>query len=167
MARVEIPYSVINTTSGAAVSGASAQVNLRGAGAATVFAAETGGTTLPNPLTSDSNGRIEGWVDEGSYDITVSGGSITTYTVRMEANRGDGTTKIGDGAVAAGTFKHVGNIGFYNVAPIAQNTGWGTITPPAIGLGKAPLSTTSTTNDIIRYLAELAAALKAYGLLGT
>jgi hypothetical protein len=51
MARVEIPYSVINTATGAAVSGASAQVNLRGAGAATVFAAETGATTLPNPLT--------------------------------------------------------------------------------------------------------------------
>lgn len=166
MARVEIPIIVILNT-GLPADGKSAQVNVRNSTPATVYAAETGGTTVTNPLTTDSMGRVEGWVDEGSYDIVVSGSGITTYTQRFEASRGDGTTRIGDGAIAAGTFKHVGNVGFYNVNPVAQSSGWGTITPPAIGAGKTPLSASSTLNDTIRYLAEVAAALKAYGLLGS
>lgn len=167
MARVEIPILVILSTGLPAV-GASAQVNIRNSVAATVFSGETGGTTVTNPLTTDANGRIEGWVDEGSYDIVISGSGITTYTQRFEANRGDGTTKIGDGAIAAGTFRVNGNVGFYNTTPVARSTGWGaTITPPAIGTGKTQLTAASTLNDTIRYVAELAAALKSYGLLGS
>src|ERR1700750_878345 len=99
MARVEIPTLVILSTGLPAVA-ASAQINIRNSTPATVFANETGGTTVTNPLTTDSMGRVEGWVDEGSYDIVISGSGITTYTQRFEANRGDGTTKIGDGAIA-------------------------------------------------------------------
>jgi len=167
MARVEIPILVTLNTGLPAV-GASAQVNVRNSTPDTVYAAETGGTTVTNPLTTDSMGRVEGWVDEGSYDIVVSGSGITTYTQRFEANRGDGTTLIGTGAVALGTFKHIGNVGFFNATPAAQSTGWGaTITPPAIGTGKTQLSASSSLNDTIRYLAEIAAALRAYGLLGS
>jgi hypothetical protein len=169
MARIEIPHIVI-TSAGAPAVGALATVNIRNGGPASIFVNESTAdlTAASNPLTTDSMGRIEGWVNEGSYDIVVSGAGITTYTQRFEANRGDGTTLIGTGAVAAGTFKVVGNVGFYNVTPIAQNTGWGaTISPPAIGTGKTQLTAASTLNDTIRYVAELAAALKAYGFLGT
>lgn len=85
--RVEIPEVVLAST-GAPVSGASVQVNLRGAGAATVYAAETGGTTSANPILTDANGRIEGWLEEGSYDLVVSGTGLTTYTQPFEAVRG-------------------------------------------------------------------------------
>src|ERR1700745_2236284 len=110
MARVEIPILVLLHT-GAPAAAVSAQVNIRNSTPATVYANETGGLTVTNPLTTDSMGRVEGWVDEGSYDIVVSGSGITTYTQRFEANRGDGTTLIGNGAVAAGTFKIVSNVG--------------------------------------------------------
>lgn len=98
MARVEIPFSVVNS-SNALVAGASIQVNTRAGTSSTVYAAETGGATLPNPLTSDSLGRIEGWVDEGSYNLVISGAGLTTYTQRFEANRGDGVSLIAANAV--------------------------------------------------------------------
>lgn len=71
--------------------GASVQVNVRGGGAATVYAAATGGGTLPNPLTTDSQGRIDGWLEQGSYDLVVSGGGIAApYTQPFEAAAGAG-----------------------------------------------------------------------------
>jgi microcystin-dependent protein len=106
MARAEIPFVVskaTGTVSGAtasyAVSGASVLVNLRGGGPATVYAGETGGTTLPNPLTTTSDGRIDGWLDEGSYDMVISGSGITTYTQPIEVVRGDGVTRVAANAI--------------------------------------------------------------------
>lgn len=169
MPRGPIPY-IVQKTNGDAVSGATVSVALRGGGAAQVFANENpaDNTLAPIPLLTDADGKVNVWLNEGSYDVTVSGTAITTTTRALEVTRGDGVTLIGNGAVALGTLKHVGNVGFYNVTPVAQSTGWGaTITPPAIGTGKTQLTAASTLNDVIRYVAELAAALRAYGLLGT
>lgn len=96
MARVEIDEIVLRSagSSVSTVAGASIQVNIRNAGAATVYAAATGGTTLSNPLTSDAYGRIEGWLDEGSYDLVVSGAGLTTYTERFEATSGAGVAGV-------------------------------------------------------------------------
>lgn len=118
MARVEIPLVVQSTDVNGKVvfvSGASALVSIRGGGTATVYQAETGGTTLSNPLTTDANGRVEGWVDRGAYDVYVTGGGLQAYTHRFEAAPGspgsidsawfsDGTitsAKISDNAVIA------------------------------------------------------------------
>lgn len=92
MARVEISEAVFfNPGAGAALVaavGASVQVNARDGAAATVYQAATGAATFSNPLTSDSSGRIEGWLDEGSYDLVVSGPGFSTYTQRFEAVNG-------------------------------------------------------------------------------
>ena len=101
MARVEIPFAVTQTSNGAAVAGASVQVNVRGGGPATVYAAETGGTTLSNPLTTDAAGRIEGWLDEGSYNLVVSGGTITTYTQAIDLTRGDGVSRYAAASITS------------------------------------------------------------------
>lgn len=89
MARVEIPNTIMKGPGTlVAVYGAAVQVNVRSGGPATVYVAETGTATRQNPLTSDAVGRIEGWVEEGSYDLVVSKGppqSITEYTERFEA----------------------------------------------------------------------------------
>ena len=82
MARVEIQETV-QYRDGEAVDGASVQVNVRGGGAATVYAAASGGTTKTNPLTTD-NGRVEGYLEEGSYDLVISGTGITSYTQPIE-----------------------------------------------------------------------------------
>lgn len=99
--RAEIPLAVnrsTGTVSGGSVpigvSGASVSVNIRGLGPATIYAAETGGTTLANPLTTTADGRIDGWLDEGSYDLTISGGGITTYTQPLEVISGKSLVNI-------------------------------------------------------------------------
>lgn len=105
MARVEIPYVVERTVtvSGSQVSqpvsGASVLVNVRGGGAALVYPTETGGSPVANPLTTNADGEIEGWVEEGSYDLTISGSGITTKTAKVELGRADVTLRVPDGAV--------------------------------------------------------------------
>jgi hypothetical protein len=91
MARVELLVTVdkIVTSNLQPVSGASVQVNVRSTGSpATVYAAETGGTTVSNPLVTDANGRVNGWVDEESYVLAISGSGITSYNQPYEAVRG-------------------------------------------------------------------------------
>jgi hypothetical protein len=97
MARVEIPETAARRKGNGALfalGSASVQVNVRDGGAATVYAGPTGTTTLPNPLTTDADGRIEGWVEEGSYDLVVSGALIEPYTQRYEAVKADSTHVI-------------------------------------------------------------------------
>lgn len=84
---------------------------------AAVFTAETGAPTNSNPLTT-VNGRADGWLPPGEYDLAVGGAGITTYTRRIvvldggntlllastvtEALLGSGAvtvTKLGDSAV--------------------------------------------------------------------
>lgn len=91
MARAEISETVSKTLSGflAPAGGASVQVNVRGGGAATVYAAATGAATVANPVPSDAAGRIEGWLEPGSYDLVVSGSGFATYTQRFEAVSGE------------------------------------------------------------------------------
>lgn len=85
MARVEISEAV-QDTAGNALSGASVQVNVRSTGsAATLYEGETGGTTVGNPRTTGTNGRVEAWVDEGSYNLVVSKSGYTSYTQPFEA----------------------------------------------------------------------------------
>lgn len=107
MARVEIPYVVEKIVGGNAqpVNGASVQVNVRGSSAALIYNVETGGAPIANPTTTDANGEINVWVDEGSYDLVISGSGITTRTVPIELSRGDAlvsiaTTRLADGAVS-------------------------------------------------------------------
>lgn len=91
MARVELLATVdkIVTSNLQPVSGASVQVNVRATGTpAIVYSGETGGTTVSNPLVTDANGRVNGWIDEGSYVLNVSGSGITSYNQPYEAVRG-------------------------------------------------------------------------------
>jgi hypothetical protein len=98
MARAEIGY-IITKDNGDAATAASVQVNVRATGnPATVYSAETGGATTANPI-AVTNGRIEGWLDEGSYNFIITGTGITSYTQPVEIVRGDGVGNIADNAV--------------------------------------------------------------------
>lgn len=86
MARVELPIVALNSTTGLPVSGASVAVKYRSSGLnATWWTAETGGTSSTASITTDSSGRITGWVDRGAYNCTISGTGITTYTEPFDA----------------------------------------------------------------------------------
>lgn len=90
MARGPIPY-IVQKTNGDAVSGATLTIVIRGAGPATIYANETGGTLAGSPLLTDVDGKVTAWLDEGSYDVTASGPGITTTVRALEVLRGDAT----------------------------------------------------------------------------
>lgn len=106
MSRGPIPFVVFKTvpavsgsTVNIVVSDASVLINIRGGGPATIYPSETGGSTIANPTTTTTEGRIVGWLDEGSYTMTVSGSGVTTYSQDFDVSRGDGVSRIAAGAV--------------------------------------------------------------------
>jgi hypothetical protein len=85
MARARVPITVIDLL-GNAVLGAQVFVKIRATGAtATVYQAETGGTTLSNPIVTNSQGIADGWVERGAYYADITGTGITGYRVDFEA----------------------------------------------------------------------------------
>jgi hypothetical protein len=50
-------------------------------------------------LTTTAEGRIDGWLDEGSYNLVVSGSGITTYTQALDLVRGDGVGRFAAGSI--------------------------------------------------------------------
>lgn len=104
MARIEIPIVVLHPTTGEYVSGAECTVTQRpGGGAATVYNAETGSTPITQPLTSDTEGRLTGWVDRGRYTATITVSGFASYPIYFDSAPGeDGAITsawIADGAV--------------------------------------------------------------------
>jgi hypothetical protein len=86
MARTEIPIVVIDPATGNAVSGASVTVVNRATSSnATIYAGETGGTTVANPRTTDANGRLTGWVERGPYRLDITGSSLTSYSKNWDS----------------------------------------------------------------------------------
>lgn len=85
MSRVAIPIVVLDST-GAPKAGASVTAKKRSDGTnATVYQNETGGTTVANPMSTDSIGRVAGWLDRGAYNLVVTGSGITGFTEPFDA----------------------------------------------------------------------------------
>jgi hypothetical protein len=83
--RTEIPIVVLGPD-GRPLAGAAATVRTRPGGAtATVYSAETGTGTSPNPLTSDAQGRVNGWLERGAYDVTITAAGLTTYVEQIDS----------------------------------------------------------------------------------
>lgn len=73
MARVEVD-AVVRHTNGAAAAGKTVNIYNRGTVVAvTLYSGETGAGPVANPTTTDTEGRINAWVNEGSYDIVIDG----------------------------------------------------------------------------------------------
>ena len=174
MALVKIDVMIQKVSDGTAASG-TLTVKLRGSETdAAVYNSSGSPISAAVPTV---NGRVEAWVNEGSYDLRISGAGFATYNQQFEAT--SGTTilalapKAGPTFTGTSTFQgplvHQGTqAGFYNSAPVNQSTGWGaSISPPAIGTGKTQLSSTSTLNDTIRYVSEMAKVLRDLGIIGT
>lgn len=85
MARVNVPIAVIDPD-GNAVAGATVRVIYRDDSvSSTLYQAEVGPTTTPNPTTTDGLGRVNAWVDRGSYYAEISGSGIIPYTQAFDA----------------------------------------------------------------------------------
>lgn len=104
MARVELPVTVINSTTGLPVAGAAIAASYRSSGApAPWWAAETGGTSSTAAIITDSAGRATAWFERGQYNLAVTGTGITPYTEPWDAlPSGDATLDmafIPDGSI--------------------------------------------------------------------
>jgi hypothetical protein len=94
MARVEINETVDRVNAGTLTPGAGnkAYVYLPGTTTqTTVYTADTGGSPVTQPLTVDAYGRIDGYVNEGAYDLVVKNAALTTRVARdrLSAGRDD------------------------------------------------------------------------------
>lgn len=105
MARVKVPITVIDRN-GNSVAGAAVRVQRRSDGAdVTLYQAETGPTTTPNPTTTDTYGRVQAWVASGvSYNAIISGTGLTGYTQPFEGG-GDVTRRESHTWAVAGEIK--------------------------------------------------------------
>lgn len=82
MARVKIGH-IVQKVSDNTVADATVTVRLRGTTTNVQLYNGSGGT-IGNPVTT-VGGKIEAWVDEGRYDLVISGAGFTTYTQEFEA----------------------------------------------------------------------------------
>lgn len=117
MARVELPIVVLSPVSPfGPVTGAQVAVLDQQTGfAAPVYASSVGSTERSQPILTDVAGRIDGWVERGSYALEITIPGRPTYTDYFEASPAkDGsvdadwlapnavtTNKISSGAVTA------------------------------------------------------------------
>jgi microcystin-dependent protein len=121
MARVEVPITVLNSTTGLPVNGAAVAISHRSTGSpATWYPSESGGTASTAAVISDAQGRISAWVERGAYNLGVTGTGITPYTEPWDAVPGGDLSAdvawISDLALLPGEIKMFGGSG----AP----TGW-------------------------------------------
>ena len=138
MARGEIPLTVSKSSDGLPVTVGTATVNIRGGGLATVYAAATGGTTAANPITLTADGRIDGWLDDGSYDIQISGTGITTYTQSIEIVNGAAINAFDGSRINAGS---IATAALANLAVTGAKVASQTITKDKLDANVLPIGT--------------------------
>jgi hypothetical protein len=86
MPRVEVPVTVLNSSTGLPVSGAAVSMTHRvGGGPVTWWTAETGGTNSTLAAVTDSSGRVNAWVDRGAYNLSITGSGISPYVEAWDA----------------------------------------------------------------------------------
>lgn len=81
MPRIPIKANAVDPATGNAVAGVSVTIkNSLTTNNVTVYSAQTGGSTLSNPITTDSNGRAFVWVDRAPIRLDYSGTGITAFS---------------------------------------------------------------------------------------
>jgi hypothetical protein len=136
MARTAIPHTVFNRSTGAAVAGAAVEVRKRSDNSlATIYTSESGGTVGANPLATDANGKVAGWLDRGAYVVNFSGGGITAFSEQWDSSPGS------DGAFGLAYMD------------VQTSQALGLATPVNKGRGKAIIATTEArTNTVFGYM---------------
>lgn len=118
--------------------GASVTINVRGGGQAPVYSAQSAGAVLPQPLTTDASGRVEGWVDRGSYDAVIASPTTGTLVVPFEivpAGAGAADTSwIADRAVTLPKLDATGATAGY-VLTVQADGSVVAAAPPAVAAG--------------------------------
>lgn len=123
MARGEIPIVVTNSD-GEPINGATAVVNIRGGATAKVYqvANPADTTEYTNPLLTNAAGRFDGWLDDGSYDIQITGSGITSYTQALEVVNGAAINAFQGSRIVGGTVANAALAGGITGSKIATQT---------------------------------------------
>lgn len=109
MARASINEIILDTVTGRPVTNASVLVTVRNTGlAATIYTGSVGLATTPNPLLTQ-NGRLIGWLEEGSYALIVTG-AFAAQTINFEAVNADFRLQTGGGIIDGGIPSSTGSI---------------------------------------------------------
>lgn len=104
--RSQIPFIVVDAAGDALKDATVAITNRVGGAAAVVYTSETGGVTLgtgtPQVL-SQKDGRIPGWLPEGSYNIVITHASLpgSPWTRPLDVVKGAGVGNLKDALVSA------------------------------------------------------------------
>lgn len=142
MARGEIPLTVTRLDVGHVgepVTTGTATVNIRGGGLASVYPTATGGSPGPNPITIDNvTGRIDGWLDDGSYDVQVAGTGITTYVQPIEIVNGAAINAFDGARVNVGS---IAGAALANLAVTGAKIASQTITKDKLEANVVPIGT--------------------------
>ncbi len=126
-----------------------------------LYTGSTGGGTLVNPFTL-TDGKVEFYINQGSYDVTISGAGITPVTKHVEAIHAENPSVVS--LIVSGPITHTGTtIGFYGVTPAARSTGWNITNVSTL---KAFDANAYTPDQVADTLGTLINYLKTIGLLG-
>lgn len=88
MARTKAPLVAISPTGGLLQGAAVTIVNRATQAAATIYATEFAGGTLPQPLTTDSRGRVAAWLDRGPYTATFTYPGLSGWSEDFDSSPG-------------------------------------------------------------------------------
>lgn len=111
MARTKINIIVLDPTDGSLVEDAAVTIiDRETTSQAPVYNAEDGETTITQPLTTDAQGRVPGWVDRGQYEAEINVlGNPQTSVEFDSAPGGDGSVVEAWIANSAVTTNKLGN----------------------------------------------------------
>ena len=103
MALVNVPVVAVKGPIGL-IASATVYITKRSDGSpATLYTTEAGGTTTPNPATTDAAGRVNAWVEEDSYNALVTppaGLGLAPWTEPFEASSGSNSGQVLTGTAA-------------------------------------------------------------------
>lgn len=90
--RTEIPLIALDPTTGDYVEGASVEITNRSDDSeASVYTTENGSTIATQPLETDAQGRVSGWLNRGQYTVAWTIDAVTTYESYDAVPGKDGT----------------------------------------------------------------------------
>lgn len=128
MARVEIPVIVLSEASPTSpIAGASVTVKKRGGVAAIVYS-DSGATNneVSQPLTTDSLGRLTGWLNRGAYELSITLPGKSAYVEYLDA------APASDGSIEAAWIENA-TITLAKMAAAAKDQAAGTASLRSLG----------------------------------
>lgn len=168
MARVPVLIMLAAPATGNALAGVAATVKNRATNATvTLYAAETGPTTVPNPMTTDVYGRAMAWADRAAFRIDYSGTELTSWSeyrdVGPSSDAGIDSLMLGSGLISP----FVRDTFFPATSAAAARTVLGIVNVNHYGNGADGAATISSTVNLSRDMQYTTLTVNSGGVINT